>query len=130
MELWEDILNLAENFEACHGTLTAIGDETRQHIILEMMRMDYNGSRIVEITQKANLSRPAVFHHLRILRNAGIVRMRREGRKTYYYLDPNMEAFNRLSSALLQAVRICAALPNRSGECSPATTQEDVFHDH
>ena len=42
--------------------------------------------------------------------------MRREGTKTFYYLDPDMESFTRLSNALMQAVRICAELPDRSGE--------------
>ena len=35
---------------------------------------------------------------------------------TYYYLDPDIESFTRLSDALLQAVRICENLPDRSGE--------------
>ena len=104
------------NFEACHKTLPAMGDEMRQHIILEMMRMDYNGSRVPDITGRTNLSRPAVSHHLQILKDAGIVKMRKEGTMTYYYLDPDMESFTLLSNALLQAVQICAALPNRSGE--------------
>ncbi len=42
--------------------------------------------------------------------------MRKEGTMTYYCLDPDMESFTRLSSALLQAVQICAELPDRSGE--------------
>ena len=116
MDLMKEIEDLAMNFEACHKTLAAVGDETRQHIILEMMRMDYHGSRVPEITERTNLSRPAVSHHLQILKDAGIVRMRKEGTMTYYYLDPDMESFTRLSSALLQAVRICAELPDRSGE--------------
>ncbi len=116
MEIQKEINELAANFEACHKTLSAIGDETRQHIILEMMRMDYNGSRVIEISEKTNLSRPAVSHHLQILKEAGIVKMRREGTMTYYYLDPDMEAFNLLILALQQSIRICADLPNRSGE--------------
>ena len=104
------------HFEACHKTLSAMGDETRQHIILEMMRMDYRGSRVPDITERTNLSRPAVSHHLQILKDAGIVKMRKEGTMTYYYLDPDMESFTRLSDALLQAVRICENLPDRSGE--------------
>ena len=104
------------HFEACHKTLSAVGDETRQHIILEMMRMDYRGSRVPDITERTNLSRPAVSHHLQILKDAGIVKMRKEGTMTYYYLDPDMESFTRLSDALLQAVRICENLPDRSGE--------------
>lgn len=47
MAIWEEIEDLAVNFEACYKNLSAIGDETRQHIILEMMRMDYNGSRVM-----------------------------------------------------------------------------------
>ena len=51
MDLSKEIENLAMNFEACHKTLSAMGDETRQHIILEMMRMDYRGSRVPDITE-------------------------------------------------------------------------------
>ena len=104
------------HFETCHKTLSSMGDETRQHIILEMMRMDYRGSRVPDITERTNLSRPAVSHHLQILKDAGIVKMCKEGTMTYYYLDPDMESFTRLSDALLQAVRICENLPDRSGE--------------
>ena len=79
------------------------------------MRMDYNGSRVPDITVRTNLSRPAVSHHLQILKDAGIVKMRKEGTMTYYYLDPDMASFHRLSEALDQAVAICAKLPDRSG---------------
>ena len=115
MDLTKEIEDLAVSFEACHKTLSAMGDETRQHIILEMMRMDYRGSRVPDITERTNLSRPAVSHHLQILKAAGIVKMRKEGTRTYYYIDPDMESFSRLSNALLQAVQICAELPDRSG---------------
>lgn len=116
MGIQEEIEDLAMNFEACHKTLAAMGDETRQHIILEMMRMDYNGSRVPDLTARTNLSRPAVSHHLQILKDAGIVKMRKEGTMTYYYLDPDMASFHRLSEALDQAVAICSKLPDRSGK--------------
>ena len=115
MDIREEIEDLAMNFEACHKTLAAMRDETRQHIILEMMRMDYNGSRVPDITART-LSRPAVSHHLQILKDAGIVKMRKEGTMTYYYLDPDMASFHRLSEALNQAVAICAKLLDRSGK--------------
>ena len=51
----DEIEDLAKSFEACQKTLAAMGDETRQHIILEMIRMDYNGSRVPEITKGTNL---------------------------------------------------------------------------
>ena len=46
------------------------------------------GSRGVELAEKIHLSRPAVSHHLQILKEAGIVRARREGTYIYYYLNP------------------------------------------
>ena len=115
MEIEQEIASLAGSIEACQKTLQAIGDETRQHIILEMLRMDYNGSRVLDITAKTNLSRPAVSHHLQILKDAGIVKMRKEGTMNFYYLDPDMDAFNQLIQALNQAIQISAKLPNRSG---------------
>ncbi len=51
-----------------------------------MMQMgECNGVRVGTITQKTHLSRPAVSHHLKILTEAGLIKMRREGTKNYYY---------------------------------------------
>ena len=117
MEIHEQVAVLAENFSACAKILTALGDETRQHLILEMMRHeDCSGVRVCRITEKTNLSRPAVSHHLQILKDAGIVKMRKEGTKNYYYFDPEMESLERLIAALQLAMDISKALPDRSGE--------------
>ena len=117
MDIHKRVSVLAEEFASCTKILTALGDETRQHLILEMMRFDRcSGVRVCEITEKTNLSRPAVSHHLQILKDAGIIKMRKEGTKNYYYFDPEMESFGKLVSALQLAVDISKALPDRSGE--------------
>lgn len=114
MEAHEMVGFLAENFAACSPLLTAIGDETRLHIILEMMKMGKcSGVRVGEITKQTNLSRPAVSHHLQILKNAGIIKLRKEGTKNYYYFDPEMEAFERLIFTLQLACDISKELPDR-----------------
>lgn len=103
----EDIRCLAQEFEECRKLLVALGDENRQHIILEIMRMEEcGGVRVGVITEKTHLSRPAVSHHLQILKEAGIVKMRREGTKNYYYFDTDMEAMNRLLRMLEHVKRI------------------------
>ncbi len=113
----KDIMELAAEFAACQKILTALGDETRQHLIIEMMQMgECTGVRVGEITQKTNLSRPAVSHHLQILKNAGLVKMRREGTKNYYYFDADVEAMNQLLQMLTHAKAIMENLPDRSGE--------------
>ena len=46
-------MELAAEFAACQKILTALGDETRQHLIIEMMQMgECTGVRVGEITQK------------------------------------------------------------------------------
>lgn len=117
MGIAENVSVLAENFAACSKMLTAIGDETRQHLIVEMLRMgNCSGARVGEITKRTNLSRPAVSHHLQIMKDAGIVKMRKEGTKNYYYFDPEMEAFGQLVGTLQSAMEICRRLPDRHGE--------------
>ena len=74
-----------------------------------------SGVRVNEITEKTHLSRPAVSHHLQILKDAGILKMRREATKNYYYFDPDMKSFNLLISVLRNAVDITSAFPDRSG---------------
>lgn len=116
-ELRGAIRHLAGEFESCQKILLAFGDENRQHLILEMMRMERcTGVRVGEITAKTHLSRPAVSHHLQILKEAGIVKMRREGTKNYYYFDADTGAMNRLIQMLADARSIMEQLPDRSGE--------------
>ena len=113
----KNIIDLADEFKACQKTLLALGDENRQYLILEIMQMgECGGVRVGAITQKTNLSRPAVSYHLKILREAGIVKMRREGTKNYYYFDADADAMNRLLQMLTHAKEIMESLPDRSGE--------------
>lgn len=110
-------LRLADGFAGCAAVLTAIGDETRQHIIIEMLKIGKcSGVRVGEITQKTNLSRPAVSHHLQIMKRAGIIKVRKEGTKNYYYFDPEAESFEQLISMLRLAMDIAKEMPDRSGE--------------
>lgn len=110
----ENIGTLAEEFAACRKTLLALGDENRQHLILEMMQMgDCSGVRVGEITARTHLSRPAVSHHLSILKDAGIIKMRREGTKNYYYFDADADGMERLLSMLIHASEIMKQLQKR-----------------
>lgn len=110
----QDIAQLSMEIKASQRILTAIGDETRQHIILVMMQTeDCFGLRVNEIAGKTNLSRPAVSHHLQILKKAGIIKMRREATRNYYYFDADMESFDQLIQILNHAKAIMMSLPDR-----------------
>ena len=117
MDERQEIFALTEEIKGTRKILTALGDEMRQHLILVMMQSgDCSGLRVNDIAEKTSLSRPAVSHHLQILKGAGIVKVRREGTKNYYYFDADMEAFDRLIGMLQHAKTIMLALPDRSGE--------------
>jgi DNA-binding transcriptional ArsR family regulator len=113
----EDIFALKEEFQNCRKMLAALGDETRLHMITAMMQMGQGGGvRVGEITMRTNLSRPAVSHHLQILKDAGLVRVRREGTRNYYYLDADAQALTRLIQMLSHARDIVQTLPERGGQ--------------
>lgn len=111
--LENDIKNLTEEFEDCQKLFVALGDESRQGIIIEMMKMgDCNGARVGEITERTHLSRPAVSHHLQILKDAGIIKRRKEGTKNYYYFDSDTKAMKKLLDMILHVKAIMEQLPD------------------
>ncbi len=66
--------------------LDALGDPTRR-AVLEVLR---GGARPVgEIARELPVSRPAVSQHLRVLKEAGLVRDRQEGTRRLYSVDAN-----------------------------------------
>ena len=104
---------LSQEFRSCERVLTALGDETRQHIVLQMLGAGCGGLRVPQIAQVAGLSRPATSHHLQILKDAGIVGVRHEGTRNYYYFDAE-ESLGELVETLNHARAIMASLPSRS----------------
>jgi DNA-binding transcriptional ArsR family regulator len=70
--------------EATARVLDALGDPTRR-AVLELLR---DGPRPVgEIARHLPVSRPAVSQHLRVLKEAGLVRDRQDGTRRLYRID-------------------------------------------
>ncbi len=63
----------------------AIADETRQQIMRLCCCQWLSVNEIVDALHQ--VSQPTVSHHLSILRVAGLVNVRREGKQVYYSLD-------------------------------------------
>jgi len=62
----------------------AIADKTRQKIMSECCCCWISVNDIVE---KLDVTQPTVSHHLAILREAGLVNVRDEGKQTFYTLN-------------------------------------------
>lgn len=87
---------LQADFENCQKLLDAFEDVVRQKLLLLMLREDRSGVRVSDIAAKTNLTRPAVSHHMQILKNAGIIKSRKEGKCVYYFFDPSGENIDAL----------------------------------
>ena len=68
----------------------AIADDTRQKIMSECCCCTLSVNEIVE---KIGLSQPTISHHLAILREAGLMDIREEGKQTFYTLNQERVAF-------------------------------------
>lgn len=96
------------------SALQALADAKRLSIVQALR----SGERCVcELQVELDLAQPLLSHHLRILREAGIVDDRREGRWVYYSLLPDGLAD---VEALLGALRTDAvSAPTRTACCPP-----------
>ncbi len=64
----------------------ALGDSTRRALFERLSREGELNVRV--LTDRAGVSQPAVSKHLGVLKHAGLVRYRRDGRETYYCAEP------------------------------------------
>lgn len=80
----------------------ALGDEHRQRIVLTFDRRErLNVSQIVAVS---TLSRPTVSHHLKILREAGILGSEKIGKEVYFWVNKDflVETFDNVRDYLDQ----------------------------
>lgn len=68
------------------GKLQALADPTRRAILLRTWDRELPAGALAE---GFSISRPAVSQHLRVLRKAGLVRVRKEGTRRLYSARPD-----------------------------------------
>ena len=92
---------IPKEWRALAKVFVALGDEHRQRILLTFDK----GERLTvgQIAEVATLSRPAVSHHLKILREAGVLQAERAGREVY--LRINRTVLEQTLAAVLDYVR-------------------------
>lgn len=100
---------LADEFSDCRKIFIALGDENRQLIFITLLSHDTVGMRVPDITAKTHLSRPAVSHHLGILKEAGLISMHRVGTKHYYYVDAAESRWQGLRKLVLHVDEVVSA---------------------
>ncbi|KUP05151.1 ArsR family transcriptional regulator [Bacillus coahuilensis p1.1.43] len=74
-----------ETFRSCIPLFQALSDPYRQDIIL--LLAEKQPLSVNEITENLTLSRPAISHHLKILRDQQLVSIDQKGTQRYYSLQ-------------------------------------------
>ena len=75
----------------------ALGDPVRMQLV-DVLRKHAGKVCVCELVPLFDLSQPTVSHHLKVLRQAGIVDSERRGLWAYYYVNP--EALKEISAWL------------------------------
>jgi ArsR family transcriptional regulator len=65
----------------------ALGDPIRLQLV-DVLRKHAGKVCVCELVPLFDLSQPTVSHHLKVLREAGIVESERQGLWSYYYVEP------------------------------------------
>lgn len=108
--------------EALIAALKALAEPTRLRIFNALMEGD---SCNCELTEQLGLSPSLLSHHLRVLRQAGLITARQDtvdGRWIYYAVDREMAAaLHRRLDHLLDPTRI----PRRATLCGPEGEQQE-----
>lgn len=78
-----------EQIESDVALLSALADPVRLTIIRELARE--GGTCACDFTECCTVSQPTISHHLRVLREAGVVSTERHGNRIVYSLSPGLE---------------------------------------
>jgi len=73
----------------------ALSETTRLKIVITLLKGEQCVCKIIDEMQ---LSQPAVSHHMKVLKQAGLVKARREGKWIHYSL--NKDAFKEMEKLL------------------------------
>ena len=77
----QEVLGQDVNFRIIADIFKQLGDTTRLRIFWLLCHTE---ECVTDIAAIINMSSPAVAHHLRLLKDAGLVITRREGKEMYY----------------------------------------------
>ncbi|CAI9387495.1 metalloregulator ArsR/SmtB family transcription factor [Microbacterium sp. T2.11-28] len=103
--------------DAAERTVTVLADPTRARILALIARSPSGRVRVGELADELGLRQPTVSHHMRTLREEGMVERHPEGRHAWYSLAPD------------QADRVAALLSVPSPDARRDPDLERVVHD-
>ncbi|MBO4404956.1 MAG: winged helix-turn-helix transcriptional regulator [Treponema sp.] len=83
-------------FDKCSPLFLALGDSQRQKILMDIA--EAGEINVSDLASMSSLSRPAVSHHLKLLKDYGVVAAIKKGTQVFYRLHilPSLEVLTNL----------------------------------
>ena len=100
---------LAKQFDGCRDMLVALGNESRQMIFMALLE-NPGGVRVGDLALLAGLSRPATSHHLKILKDAGLVESFKRGTMNFYHASARLDRWGQLARLTANAEALVRAI--------------------
>lgn len=102
-----ELQEIYNQFHACAPIFIALGDEIRQKLILDIVDAHETGINVTNLSAKSKLSRPAISHHLKVLKDCGLVKPIKVGTQIFYRINlkKNLESIAALISSVQEIIR-------------------------
>ena len=84
-----EIRKTLKTFNSCVPFFIAMSDEYRQQLIMDIAEAGKEGINVSNLSAKSKLSRPAISHHLKVLKDAGLIKPLKIGTQIFYKLALN-----------------------------------------
>lgn len=97
--------DVKKSLDRCAPLFHALGDVNRQAILL--LLAEFERLNVSEISERVSFSRPTVSHHLKVLKEAGLISAEKESRENYYTLVWD-EPIGQLKTLIEQAEVACS----------------------
>lgn len=97
-----EIKNTLKTFNSCVPFFIAMSDEYRQKLIMDIAEAGKAGINVSNLSAKSNLSRPAISHHLKVLKDANLIKPLKVGTQIFYQLNlkDNFKTINELIKSM------------------------------
>ena len=82
-----EITKTLKTFNSCVPFFIAMSDEYRQQLIMDIAEAGKEGINVSNLSAKSSLSRPAISHHLKVLKESGLIKPKKIGTQIFYQLN-------------------------------------------
>lgn len=92
-----------KTFNTCCPLFIAFSDKYRQQLIFDIIEAGKEGINVTNLSAKSHLSRPAISHHLKVLKDSGIVTPKKVGTQIFYQvtLSDKFDTLRQLMNSIL-----------------------------